>query len=172
MIGWDNATSNITSITNSAGNVYQLASPIVRANGISQAIYYAKNIKASAAGANTVTVTFDRATQYVDLRALEYSGLDLVNPLDTSASASGTSNSANSGAVTTNVAHELILGAGTTAGGFSGAGAGFTTRIITSPDLDIAEDRFVTTTGSYSATASLSGSAAWVMQVVTFKASS
>ena len=40
------------------------------------------------------------------------------------------------------------------------------------PDLDIAEDRFVTATGSYSATASLGGSAAWVMQVATFKAAS
>ena len=103
-------------------------------SGISQAIYYAKNIKSAAAGTNTVTVTFNTATQYVDLRALEYSGLDLVNPFDVGASASGTSNSANSGAVTTTAAHELIIGAGTTAGGFSAAGSGFTTRIITSPD--------------------------------------
>ena len=172
VIGWNNTTSNVTSVTDSAGNVYQLAAPVVRGNGISQAIYYAKNIKASAAGANTVTVAFDRATQYVDLRALEYSGLDLVNPLDTSASASGTSNTANSGTVTSTAPHELILGAGTTTGGFSGPGSGFTTRIITTPDADIAEDRFVTATGSYSAAASLSGSAAWVMQVVAFKASS
>src|SRR5262249_32301953 len=69
-------------------------------------------------------------------------------------------------------ARELVLGAGTTTGGFSGAGSGFTTRIITDPDADIVEDRLVTATGSYSATASLSGSAAWVMQVVTFKAAS
>ena len=59
-----------------------------------------------------------------------------------------------------------------TAGGFSAAGSKLHHRIITSPDVDIAEDRFVTATGSYSATASLSGSAAWVMQVATFKASS
>ena len=170
VIGWNNATSNITSVTDSAGNVYQLAVPTVRGSGISQAIYYAKNIKSAAAGTNTVTVTFNTATQYVDLRALEYSGLDLANPFDVGASASGTSNSANSGAVTTTAAHELIIGAGTTAGGFSAAGSGFTTRVITSPDGDIAEDRFVTATGSYSATASLSGSAAWVMQVATFKA--
>jgi len=70
----------------------------------------------------------------------------------------------------TSTAHELVIGAGTTVGGFSAAGSGFTTRVITSPDLDIAEDRFVTAAGSYSATASLSGSAAWVMQVATFKA--
>ena len=169
-IGWNNATSNITSVTDSAGNVYQLAVPTARGNGLSQAIYYAKNIKAAAAGTNTVTVTFNTATPFIDVRAMEYSGLDLVNPFDVGTSASGTGTSANSGSVTTTAAHELVFGAGMTAGGFSTAGSSFTTRIITSPDLDIAEDRFVTATGSYSATASLSGSAAWVMQVATFKA--
>ena len=171
IVGWNNATSNVTSVTDSAGNVYQLAVPTARGSGLSQAIYYAKNVKSSGAGANTVTVTFNTATQYVDLRALEYSGLDLVNPFDVGKSASGTGNSANSGAVTTSAAHELIVGAGMTTGAFSAAGAGFTTRIITSPDADIAEDRFVTAIGSYSASATLSGSAAWVMQVATFKAS-
>src|SRR5262245_24157022 len=172
VIGWNNATSNITSVTDSAGNVYQLAVPTARGDGLSQAIYYAKNIKAAAAGSNTVTVTFNASTAYVAIRALEYSGLDLVTPFDVGASASGTSNLANSGAVTTSAAHELVIGAGMTAYAFSGAGTGFTTRIITSPDADIAEDRFVTATGSYSATAPLVGSAAWVMQVVAFKASS
>jgi glucose/arabinose dehydrogenase/chitodextrinase len=170
VIGWSNSTSNITSVTDSAGNVYQLAVPTARGNGVSQAIYYAKNIKSAGAGTNSVTVTFNTATPYVDLRALEYSGLDPVNPFDVGTSASGNSNSANSGAVTTSTAHELVIGAGTTVGGFSAAGSGFTTRVITSPDLDIAEDRFVTAAGSYSATASLSGSAAWVMQVATFEA--
>ena len=65
-IGWNNATSNITSVTDSAGNAYQLAVPTARGSGISQAIYYAKNIKAAAAGTNTVTVTFNTATPYVD----------------------------------------------------------------------------------------------------------
>ena len=48
---------------------------------------------------------------------------------------------------------ELIVGAGTTTGGFTGAGSGYTSRIITTPDADILEDRVVTSTGSYSATA-------------------
>jgi len=117
-------------------------------------------------------VTFNTATPLIDIRAVEYSGLDLTNPFEVGASASGTSNSANSGAVTTSAAHGLVFGAGTTTGGFSTAGSGFTSGVITMPDLDIAEDRFVTATGSYSATASLSGSAAWVMQVATFKAAS
>ena len=89
---------------------------------------------AAAAGANTVTVTFNTATPYVDIRALEYSGLDPVNPFDVGASASGNSASANSGSVTTTAARELVFGAGMTTGGFSTAGATFTTRIITAPD--------------------------------------
>ena len=74
-IGWNNATSNITSVTDSAGNTYQVAVPTARGSGVSQAIYYASNIKAAAAGTNTVTATFNTATPYVDVRALEYSGL-------------------------------------------------------------------------------------------------
>jgi len=85
--------------TDSAGNTYQLAVPTATGSGISQAIYYAPNIKAAAAGTNTVTATFDAPTLYVDLRALEYSGLDPVNPFDVGASASGTGTSATSGAV-------------------------------------------------------------------------
>ena len=169
-IGWNNATSNITSVTDSAGNTYQLAVPTARGPGLSQAIYYATNIKAAAAGANTVTVTFNTATPFIDIRALEYSGLDPVNPFDVGASASGNGTSANSGSVTTTAARELVFGAGMTGGVFSAAGTNFTNRIITAQDGDIAEDRFVTTTGSYSATASLSGSASWLMQVAAFKA--
>ena len=111
-IGWNNATSNITSVTDSAGNVYQLAVPTARGTGISQAIYYASNIKAAAAGANTVTVTFNTATPFVDVRATEYSGLDPVNPFDVGTSASGTSATANSGSVTTTAARELDLRSG------------------------------------------------------------
>jgi hypothetical protein len=53
---------------------------------------------------------------------------------------------------------------------FSAAGAGFISRIITTPDADIAEDKTVSTTGSYSATAPNS-SGSWVMQMVAFRAS-
>jgi hypothetical protein len=169
-IGWNNITSNIASITDSAGNVYQLAVPTARGAGLSQAIYYASNIKAAAAGANTVTVTFNTTTPFVDVRVTEYSGLDATNPFDVGISASGSSTTGNSGAVTTTAAKELIFGAGMTTGGFSSAGASFTSRIITTPDLDIAEDRFVAAKGSYSATSLLTGAASWLMQVATFRA--
>jgi hypothetical protein len=52
---------------------------------------------------------------------------------------------------------------------YTGAGSGFVSRIITTPDADIAEDRIVTTTGSYSA-AALVTTSEWVMQMATFRA--
>ena len=128
-----NTTSNIASVTDSAGNIYQLAEPTTRGTGVSQAIYYAKNIKAAAAGTNKVTTTFNTATRYVDIRALEYSGLDRVNPFNVGTSAAGSGTSANSGAVTTTTPGALIFGAGIATGDFSTAGANFTTRIITTP---------------------------------------
>jgi hypothetical protein len=113
-------------------------------------------------------VSFDKAVAFADIRILEYSGLDQASPLDVGRSAAGSSATADSGAVTTNVAPELVVGAGITVGCFTGAGSGFTARIITNPDCDIVEDRIVTTTGSYSATAPVNNT--WVMQVATFKA--
>ena len=134
-IGWNNATSNITSVTDSAGNTYQLAVPTARGNGVSQAIYYATNIKAAPAGTNTVTATFNTATPYVDIRALEYSGLDPVNPFDVGTSASGTGTSANSGTVTTTARQRVDLrGRHDHRRRSPPPGTNFTTRIITNPD--------------------------------------
>ena len=169
VVGWNESTGNITSVTDGAGNTYQVAAAAFRGTGFSQAIYYARNIVAAGAGANTVTVRFDKPVVYADVRILEYSGLDQTNPLDVSRSAAGSTAQANSGAATTNFATELIVGGGITLGCFGGAGSGFTARIITVPDCDIAEDRTVTTTGSYAATAT-QNSNAWVMQMATFKA--
>ena len=75
-----------------------------------------------------------------------------------------------SGPATTTAANVLLVGAGTTTGGFSGAGSGFTLRAITQPNLDILEDRIVQAVGSYAATAS--GNGTWVMQLVAFRGAS
>jgi hypothetical protein len=166
VVGWNDTTSTLTSLMDSRGNTYAQAGTTITGPGIRQAIFYAKNI---AAGSNTVTATFNQAAAYVDVRVLEYSGLDTTSPLDVAAGASGTNSSPSSGAATTTSANELIFGAGTTGGSFSGPGTALASRIITQ-DRDIAEDRLVTSTGSYSASAALNYSATWVMQMATFKA--
>jgi len=170
-IGFNNATSTITNVTDSAGNVYQLAAPLTTKSGFSQAIYYAKSIKAAAAGANSVTVTFSAAVPFADVRVAEYSGLSQTNPLDTSASAGGTGTTASSGNLTTAGANEVIFGAGVTSSLFEGGTNGFTSRIITPTDGDIAGDEFVGARGTYAATAHVADSGAiWIMQAVAFRA--
>ena len=88
--------------------------------------------------------------------------------MDVIAASSGNSGTSSSGAVTTTNPTDLIFGANLVQTITSGAGSGFSSRMITSPDGDIAEDRMVTATGSYSATAPLS-SGQWIMQMVAFR---
>ena len=110
-------------MSDNRGNSYAQAGSTITGSGLRQAIYFAKNI---AAGSNAVTVTFNQAAAAVDLRILEYSGLDTTNPLDVTAGTFGTSLNPNSSAATTTSANELIFGAGITGDGFASAGAGFT----------------------------------------------
>jgi len=55
VVGWNDSTASVSSVKDSQGNVYALAAgPVVQTGIAKQAIYYAKNIVAAAAGANTV----------------------------------------------------------------------------------------------------------------------
>jgi hypothetical protein len=165
-IGWNDTTANITNVSDSIGNTYQAVLPTFRGNGLSQAIYFAGNIHG---GTNTVTVQFDQPAAYVDLRVTEYSGLRPTNAFDSGASGTGVGSTADSGPVSLVETNELLLGAGMTATTFTSPGPGFITRVITSPDADIVEDRITSSLGGSSATADLS-SGAWLMQAVGFKA--
>ena len=149
VVGWNDTTATVQSVKDSAGNNYSLAIGPTSGTALRQSIYYAPNI---VGGSNTVTVTFSQAAAYPDIRILEYKG---VNAVDVTAGASGSSTAANSGTATTTVASELIFGANMVATTTGAAGSGFTSRVITSPDGDIAEDKVVTTAGSNSATATL-----------------
>ncbi|HKZ72553.1 MAG TPA: fibronectin type III domain-containing protein, partial [Steroidobacteraceae bacterium] len=168
VVGWNDATSHVLSVTDLRGNTYQLAvGPTVYSGVASQAVYYSAGI---GGGANTVTVTFDAAARYVDVRVAEYSGVDTTNPVDVVAAATGSSATSSSGAVTTTNADDLLVGANLVQTTTTGPGAGFTQRMITVPDADILEDRIVSATGSYGATAPLSPAAEWIMQLVAFRA--
>lgn len=169
-VGWNDTSASITSVTDSAGNTYQLAAPLARGTGISQAIYYAQNIKSSAAG-NTVTASFSPAASGPDVRVLEYSGIG-TNPFDTSASGSGTNTggTVSTANLSTSGSSELLVGGGMTSWAFTGAGTNYTSRIITSSG-DIAEDRTISSQGSYNAGAQIaSQSQNWLLQVAAFKA--
>jgi hypothetical protein len=166
-VGWNDAVAAVTSVSDSRGNAYQLATgPISGAGGQSQSIYYASGI---ATGANTVTVTFSQMAQFVDLRIVEYGGIDPAHPLDVASGASGSGSPSGSGIVATTNPGDLLFAANMVAAETVAAGSGYTSRLITTPDSDIVEDRIVSVTGSYQATATLTGGD-WVMQLVAFQA--
>jgi hypothetical protein len=115
-----------------------------------------------------VTVTFTQPASFADIRILEYSGIAQTNPLDGVASAVGNSTTSSSGNLTTTSATDLLIGANIVETGTTGAGPGFTQRLLSS-DGDIAEDWVVTSVGTYSASAPLyPPSAGWVTQLVAF----
>ena len=169
-VGWNDTSATVSSVTDTSGNVYSLAvGPTAWPGALTQSIYYSANVKAAAAGANTVKVVFSKAAVFVDVRILEYSGIDPGNPVDGVAAATGTAGTSDSGPATTTNANDLLFGANMTTGTTSAAGSGWTNRIITDPDTDIAEDRIVSTTGTYRATAAVSSGSPWVMQMVAFR---
>jgi hypothetical protein len=169
-IGWNDATSSVTSVRDSSGNTYVLAvGPTRYAPDLSQSIYYAANIRAAGAGANTVTVAFDAQASAPDLRILEYAGLSTTSPLDVVSSDNGVgSGDVSSGGEVTSSDRELIVGAGMTTDVYATAGASFDQRAITNLG-DIVEDRIVQSAGSYAADAPLQTSAEYVMQMAAFR---
>ena len=170
IVGWSDTTTIVNSVTDSAGNAYSLAmGPTQNSNTLSQSIYYAKNILGASAG-NVVSVRFSRTAAYPDVRILQYSGLDTGNPLDVTTSAIGTGSMCNSGTLTTTGPARLLVAANMVTDHTSTAGVGYTMRVVTNPDGNSAEDRIVTSTGSYSATAGLNQKCGWVMQMVAFRA--
>lgn len=181
VVGWSDTTATVSSVKDASGNTYVRAvGPTSISGAVSQSIYYAKNIVGANAGANTVTVTFSTAAQYPDVRVMEYGGADSSNPVDVTSAGSGSNTKSNSGNATTTNATDLLFGANTIATTTSrgrathaansvSPGSGFTSRLITSPNGDLAEDEMVGATRSYNASASLSASSKWVMQLVAFR---
>ncbi|HZF16033.1 MAG TPA: fibronectin type III domain-containing protein, partial [Steroidobacteraceae bacterium] len=169
VVAWNDGTTNVQTVTDTRGNTYRLAVGPTRVSGTaSLAIYYASNITAAAANANSVTVTFNQATVYPDIRIAEYSGVATTNPLDVVSSATATGTTANSGSVTTTGANDLLVGGNYVATFTDTPGSGYTSRVITN-DGNMLEDRVATTAGSYSATTA-QGNGWWIMQLVAFRA--
>src|ERR1700722_13697551 len=170
VVGWNDSTSGVNSITDSSHNMYLVAAgPTTSPGAGTQVIYYAQNIAAAAAGTNTVTVTFNTTVKFPDVRIVEYSGISSSGALDVSVAANGSGTSLSSGATTTSNANDLLVGANYIGGSFAAVGSGYTQRIVTIPDNDLVEDRIVGATGSYSATSTQSPSSWWVMQMAAFR---
>ncbi len=163
---WDN-TGTVT-VSDTKGNTYTAGTARQTwGNNWSAQVFYASNI---AGGSNTVKATFATAiTSFGIVYLHEYSGLATASPVDVSATATGTSASMSSGAVSTTSANDLLFAAGASANTVTAPGTGFTTRLTGFGNLT--EDRLAATTGSYAGTATQNGSS-WVMQLLAFRPAS
>jgi hypothetical protein len=168
VVGWNNTTALVNSVTDAKGNVYKLALVATTFNGLSQSIYYAKNI--GAAPTNSITVLLNASAAYLDIRIAEYSGIDPVNPIDVVIAAAGAATPTSTGAILTTNPTDMLVAANVVMTETTGPGAGYTQRILTVPDADILEDQYVTKVGSYTATAPLNQSGSWIMQMVALRA--
>jgi fibronectin type 3 domain-containing protein len=170
IVGWSDSSSSVQSISDSVGNTYVAAlGPTVSSGNASQILYYAKNIKGATAGSNTVTVTFSATVDYPEVRILEYSGIDPVNPFDAGVGASGVSVAQNSGPLTTTNANDLLVAANYLYDTTTGTDPNYTERLGTDGG-DVVQDRIVTSVGTYTATSTQDGPDWWLMQLGAFKA--
>jgi hypothetical protein len=168
IVGWSDTVANVSSVTDSEGNTYTAALAPTIGTGVSQAIYYAKNIVGDTTTPNVITATFDQGAFAADVRVLEYSGLNITTPLDQVTGNSGTGTLADSGSCTTLNPVELVVGTATVTSRVTGPGTGFNLLSLTNPNGDNAEHRITSATGSCGATAPITNGN-WVMQSISMK---
>ncbi len=166
MIGWSGANA-VSSITDTAGNSYQLAVGPTASTSMVGVIYYTCDL--AAATSNTVKVAFQNPlADYMDFRIAEYSGLRTSGCLDTTSAGSGQTLQIDSGQVSTGFSHELLLATDVVLGATTAGDPSYTNRGIDGFQ-DVIEDRVVMTTGSFRALATQGTTGDWVMQLATFK---
>ncbi|MDD1670166.1 MAG: hypothetical protein LUQ67_02440 [Methanomicrobiales archaeon] len=156
----------VTSVSDSNGNAYTLAVGPTDVDSWGKGYtYYAKNIIGG--GPITITATLSGVTGSVfDVFALEYSGIFTSNPLDQVSDKSSSGTAMDSGSKTITSAPSLIYGFGADEGACL-SNSPYTDRETT--DGQCAMDQTVLSTGSYSVTATQSGSGYYLLQMATFK---
>jgi hypothetical protein len=158
----------ITTVSDHAGNNWKTLFAPYGPSSFEQAMFYAENIAAQSAGQNVLTVSFS-GTVSAELRLVEYAGIAMAGSLDATQANTAAGMTADSGALTTTHAHDLLVASDTTDTSTMAAGPGYTSRLLTSLG-NIIEDREVTDVASYNAAAPLNGTGYWVMELAAFKA--
>ena len=156
-------TGEFTSITDTQGNAYFPAFPILRGPfNYSSQIWYSPS--AAQAGPDTVTVTASENTALI-VYVNEYTGFQSA-ALDVTSVSIGNGGPLSSGPVTTTAAVELLFGYAVSFGQVFNPPAGFITRGTCSADMTA--DRVAPTTGSLSA-AFKGDIGPWSAMLATFK---
>lgn len=172
-------TSNnaVQSVTDNKSNGYTLIGPFAGAGADNVYIAYTNNSTAATCGTGHVITANSAGSSFITISAAAYSGLATSGVLDKQHSASGTGTALDSGSTTTTAqANELLIGGGTVAAGSTvtwTAGTGYTIRSsVTNAavgGVSYLEEKIVSATGTYNATATSSVSGGWDAAIATFK---
>lgn len=168
---WD-LDSAVSSITDTAGNAYQLAGPSVTLPGGNdkQFMYFAIAKSAAAIGANTLTLV-TTLSQIQDCSISNYRNVDKRSPIVGFATSSGSGTTASASVTTTypNDADAVIVAGALVANSVTGVGGGATNRFTNGNGNNI-EDIVASATGAYMPTATQS-SGNWAFSVAAFRGS-
>ena len=164
VVTWNDATANVSSIRDRAGNAYARVGEPARIGAISQVMYFAPAIRG---GANALTATFDVDARDPDVRVLEFSGVALRDPVVASAQRTGTGTLAASGALDLATSPSLLVAAGAGPRGLDRPGAEL--ALDAASGAALSAYGVVRSTGPREATAALDGGA-WLFQAVAFRA--
>ena len=131
--GWPNLPA-ATPVTDSLGNSYSIAGTVLASQGAYSAIYYARNITG---GNATVTIRTVGAGGQISMALAEFSGVDTVLPLESSAGSVGSGTTPSSGTMTPSMTGGLVVGSGTHNGtSVTTSGAGFSMLAIPTEDAN------------------------------------
>lgn len=172
-VAWLAATGDVQSISDSAGNSYTAASPVIHGSTSSMRVFYCTSCLPIAS--NTVTAVLTAAATGVGVAVGEWQGISGTagtGPFDVQVSATAaTGTAASSGNVTTTYPNELLIGLGNcTTTTLSAVGSGFTQRVLNTTNVNLLiEDQYVTSVGSYAGTFTITATDPWIAQLITFK---
>lgn len=172
---WPNNTTTVTSISDTKGNTYTQTptiSPATQA-GETSVIYCSILSSAAAAGANTVTMNLSASISSVEIKSVEYAGINGCTPDVSNVGKNTTGTAMDSGAVTTTQANDLLLAFNNVATNvnLSGPSSGQTWSAAiprTAFGNDI-EHVLGVPVGTYHNLASQTGSGDWISQIIAAK---
>jgi RHS repeat-associated protein len=174
IVSWRDTNADTQVLGDDGNNQYYAMGKFSQSGNGQQQIWFAPNI---VGGTNIVDVVFastkGNCVTAPEVRIAEYRGISTnsgLSAVDVSAT-QNTSSSAtcNSGSKSTTNQNDLLVGANLAGKTTTLAGANYVNHVVTTPQGDALEDQIVTSTGSYSAGATMAASGNCLMQMVAFK---
>lgn len=163
------SAGDVSGITDTQGNVYQIAFTTDNALIGDLELWYTSNI---VGGANTITVAYTTGVSCAVIAREYYGTAYPINILDKQTSNTGNSNSLSSGSIQPVQSYELLIGVGLVplANTFT-VGSGWNNLVTQGAPLTVAiamEDQFVASVGLQTATFGASGAIQWVCGIGSF----